>query len=136
MAGNLSVVLSGVLQVTDIVLSPSQQIVTRSLNNPTLNVTVYSYTPFFQAATTVTTVTLPAATVYVVYVKNLSSANNLTVNFTPTGGSSQNVLLLSGASESGGIFLYFQTAETGGGITALSLAAANATSPAEVFVAA
>jgi hypothetical protein len=126
MAADLTTTLSASLIVTDVMSSPSPQIITRSLNNPTLaNHTVGTYIPFHQGGT----VTLPAATVFIAYVKNLQTAGNITVSFTPVGaGAASSVLLLPG-----GVFLYFLPAVTGGGISALSTSAA---STAEVYVAA
>jgi hypothetical protein len=127
---NLSVLLSATLSVTDTTLSPSSTIVTRNLNNPTLVATVSFYDPFFQAAAGGSAVTLPAATVWVVYVKNLDAAQNLTVTFTPAGGAAETLLLVPG-----GIFLYFQPSEATGGITALTLTAGAGTINTEVLVA-
>jgi hypothetical protein len=126
---NLSIILSATLTVTDTTISPSPTIVQRSLNNPTLLATVSFYDPFFQC-TGATTVNLPAATVWIVYVKNLDAAANLTVTFTPAGGASETVLLVPG-----GIFLYFQPSEGAGGITALSLTPSAGTISADVYVA-
>jgi len=127
---NLSVILSASFTVTDTTLAPSPQIVTRSLNNPTLSATVCFYDPFFQVNAAPTTVNLPASTVWVVYVKNLDTTNNITVSFTPAGGSPETCLLLPG-----GVFIYFQTAETSGGITALSLTSSAGVISAEVLAA-
>ena len=132
MPTNLSIVLAATLQTSDTTLSPSPQIVIRSLNNPTFAAVVESYLPFAQVVNPTTlTITLPAATVFVAYVKNLSAAGNLTVNFTPTGGATQNCLLIPG-----GVFLYMQPATTAGGITAMSLASSAGTISAEILTAA
>jgi hypothetical protein len=127
---NLSVVLNATLSVTDTTLAPSPTIVSRSFNNPTLAATVSFYDPFFQAAAAGSAVTLPAATVWIVYVKNLDGAANLTVTFTPVGGGAETCLLVPG-----GIFLYYQPTEGAGGITALSLTSSAGTISTEVFVA-
>src|SRR5579859_1448845 len=127
---NLSVLLSANLTLADTTLSPSPTIVSRSLNNPTLAATVTFYDPFFQAAAGGSAVTLPAATVWVVYVKNLDLAANLTVAFTPAGGASETCLLVPG-----GLFLYFQPSEGAGGITALTLTSSAGTINTEVFLA-
>lgn len=127
---NLSVLLNATLSATDTTLSPSATIVIRNLNNPALNATVVFYDPFFQAGAAPTTVNLPAATVWVVYVKNLDAAANLTVTFTPTGGGAETVVLVPG-----GVFLYFQPTEGAGGITALTLTASAGTINTEVLVA-
>jgi hypothetical protein len=126
---NLSVILSANLTVTDTSLSPSPTIDSRSFNNPTLVATVTFANNFFQC-TGATVVALPAATVWVVYVKNLDAAANLTVIYTPAGGVASNMLLVPG-----GIFLYFQPTETSGGITALTLTPSAGTISADVYVA-
>lgn len=125
MPNPLSALLNAILTVTDTSLNPSPTIVTRNLNNPTLLAATVFYDPFFAGGA----VSLPAATVFLVYVKNLSATVNTTVAFTPVGaGVASSLLLLPG-----GLFLYFLPAETGGGISALSLTAATST---EVLVAA
>lgn len=132
----MSVLLSGLLSVTDTTLTPSPEIVNRQLNDPVLPVTSMFFDPFFQTIIGTRTVNLPAATVWAVYVRNLSGSGNMTVNFTPTGGSSQNLVLVAGLTAgAGGIFLYLQPAESAGGITALTITAAAAL-PACVLVAA
>lgn len=128
---NLSIVLVGSLLVTDTTVSPNPQIISRSLNNPTLAATVSFYDPFFQASNAGSAVTLPSATCWIAFVKNLDAAATLTVAWTAVGaaGSSSMVLLPSG------IFLYFQPAETAGGFTAMTLTASAGTINSEVFVA-
>ena len=126
---NLSVVLAAQVNITDTTLTPSQQIVTRQLNNPTLAATVTFSDQFFQC-TGATVVPLPAATVWIVYVRNLDLAANLTVTYTPAGGVASNMLLVPG-----GLFLYFQPSEGAGGITALTLTPSAGTISADVIVA-
>jgi hypothetical protein len=126
---NLSVLLNATISVTDTTLTPSPTIVTRNLNNPTLAATVSFSDNFFQA-TGLTVVPLPAATVWVVSVKNLDAAANLTVTFTPSGGVAETLVLVPG-----GIFMYFQPSEGAGGITALSLTPSAGTVSADVYVA-
>ncbi len=126
---NLSVVLAASVNVTDTTLTPSQQIITRQLNNPTLAATVTFSDQFFQC-TGATIVPLPAATVWIVYVRNLDLAANLTVTYTPAGGVASNMLLVPG-----GLFLYFQPSEGAGGITALTLTPSAGTISADVIVA-
>jgi hypothetical protein len=122
---NLSVVLSGSISITDTTLSPSPTIVSRSLNNPSFAATTDYANSFFVSPGAVT---LPAATIFVAYVKNLNATGNITVTWTPVGGAPQSFILLPGC-----LFIYFLTAGTGGGITALSLAG---TGNADVYVAA
>jgi hypothetical protein len=122
---NLSIILQAQWVVTDTTLSPSPQIVQRSLNNLTLAATVSYYDPFFQTINGTKVVPLPAATVWTVYVRNLSNTGPMTVNFTPSGGASETLVLVAGATAgNGGVFIYHQPAETSGGITALSITAA------------
>lgn len=121
---NLSIILQAQWVTTDTTLSPSPQIIQRSLNNPTLAATTEFYDPFFQTSNGTKVVTLPAATVWSVYVRNLSNTGPITVNYTPSGGISTSIVLVQGATAgNGGIFIYHQPAETSGGITALSLTA-------------
>lgn len=122
---NLSITLQAQLNVTDTTLTPSPQIITRSLNNPTLAAIVDFANNFFQC-TGATVVTLPAATVWVVYVKNLDVAANLTVTYNVS-----NTMVLV----PGGIFLYFQPSEAAGGITSLTLTPSAGTISADVYVA-
>jgi hypothetical protein len=126
---NLSVVLAATITVSDTTLSPSPTIVSRSLNNPTLAAIVDFANNFFQV-TGATVVNLPAPTVWIVYVKNLDVAANLTVTYTPVGGVASSMLLVPG-----GIFLYFQPTEAAGGITALTLTPSAGTIAADVYVA-
>lgn len=132
---NLSVLLNATLSATDTTLSPSATIITRNLNNPQLinGLTVF-YDPFFQATAGGSAVSLPSppapATVWVVFVKNLDAAANLTVTFTPTGGAAETLVLVPG-----GVFLYFNPTEGSGGITSLTLTASAGTINTEVFVA-
>jgi len=121
---NLSIILQAQWVITDTTLSPSPQIIQRSLNNATLAATNSFYDPFFQTINGTKTVNLPGATVWCVYVRNLSNSNPITVNFTPSGGASETLVLVQGATAgNGGVFIYHQPAETSGGITALSLTA-------------
>lgn len=134
MAGNLQVQLQSQLVVTDLGLSPNPSIIARSQNVPVLNVTALYYEPYFQVPNGTATVNLPAATVYLVYVRNLSSSTNITLNYTPSGGSTTSVVLVSGtAAGAGSIFLLMGAAETSGGVTSVSLTA-TAITPAEVLV--
>jgi hypothetical protein len=130
MANNMNVILAAVLQVVDTKVSPSATIIQRSLNNPTLDAVVTFYDPFFQVTNVATTVPLPAATIWVCYVKNLDVAANITVTFTPTGGGAETCVLVPG-----GLFIYFQPTEGAGGITALTLTSSAATIPACVLLA-
>jgi hypothetical protein len=122
---NLSVLLSASLITSDTTLSPSPQIITRSYNNPTFaTAVVEAFIAFWGGGA----LTLPAATIFVLHVKNLG-AGNTTVSFTPVGaGAASSLLLIPGA-----IFDYFLPGNTGGGISAVSTTAATTT---EVYMAA
>lgn len=131
MASNLTTVLSATLVVSDATLSPPPQIVIRQLNNPTLNGTSVFYDPFLQAASGGTAITLPAATCFIGYVKNLNSGStNLTVAWTAIGASGSSTMLLL----PGGVFIYFQPATGGGGFTAMTVTASAGTCSCEVLV--
>ena len=129
---NLSVVLSATVTVTDTTLSPSPTIISRSLNNPTLLPTATFYDAFFQATVGGVAVSLPAATSFFAYVKNLSAANNLTVAWTAVGAAGSSTMLLL----PGGVFIYALQAETGGGFTAMTLTGVGATVPCDIVIAA
>jgi hypothetical protein len=133
---NISIILQAQWVVTDTTLNPSPQIVQRSLNNPTLAATSSYYDPFFQTINGTVVVPLPAPTAWLVYVRNLSATSQMTVNYTPAGGSTTALVLVQGPTAgNGGYFIYHQPAETAGGITALSITA-TAILPACVLVAA
>jgi hypothetical protein len=121
---NISIILQAQWVITDTTLSPSPSIVTRQLNNPTLAATVAYYDPFFQTVAGTKAIPLPAATVWVLYVRNLSTTGNITLNYTPAGGASTSVILVAGATAgNGGLFTYAQPAESAGGITAATITA-------------
>jgi hypothetical protein len=126
---NLSIILSANFTVTDTTVSPSPQIITRSLNQPTLAATVAFYDPFFQC-TGATVVSLPSATCWVAYVKNLDAAANLTVAWTAVGAAGSSTMLLV----PGGVFSYFQPTEGAGGFTAMTLTPSAGTISAEVLL--
>lgn len=119
---NLNIILQAQWVTTDTTLSPSPQTITRQLNNPTLAATQQYYETFFQTIVGTKAIPLPAATVWLLYVRNLDNATNITLNYTPSGGASTSVVLLAGPTPgNGGLFIYFQPAETAGGITAASI---------------
>ena len=134
MAANINLVTGISIQAVDITANVTP--FNRALQGILLPVTAWQSADFLQVPTGGVVIQLPAPTVWYVYVRNLS-ANNITVTFTPVGGAATSVVLLPVTSNFGGIFLYLNTTETGGGgITALSLTAATATSSVEYLVAA
>lgn len=122
---NLSVLLSAVINVVDTTLTPSETVISRQLNDPTLQATEVFYDGFFQTINGTVTVNLPGATVWFLYIRNLSAAGPITITFTPQGGSPETLVLNPGAAgNDGGIFLYAQPNEANGGISALTITAA------------
>lgn len=135
MANNVQIQLQATWVVSDNTLSPAPVIFTRNLNVPQLLATSWDGLEFVQVPNGTLALTLPASTIYCLYVRNLSNTNNLTLNYTPFGASSTSLLLLAGATAgAGGYFIYHQPAETAGGITAVSLTG-TAVTPAEVMMA-
>lgn len=140
MASNLNVVLSSaILQV--ILNSDSSARVNSNQASPTLAAAEASYIDFFPvAAGGGSVMPLVAATVWVLAIRNLggqngSPAGNITVQAQPVGGA------LPSAANSpivlpGGVYIYWQTAETAGGIVAVTLVASIAATPVEFLSAA
>ena len=117
---NVNVVLnSASIQVLDLTTNLFR------INSPvgtiTLAATASFYEPYFQAAVSPGSVlSLPAATVWVVYVKNLHASANIQVQFTVTGGT-QITAAQSPLLPPGGVFMYWNASEGAGGITAVTL---------------
>lgn len=140
MASNLNIIMSGAtIQVINNVDSSTR--VNSSLGNPTLAGAESTYIDFLPIATGVGTVlTLPAATIWVLCVRNLGGINaspsgNIQVQLTVTGGA-QIALASSPMIIPNGVFAYWNTAETAGGITAVTLVASVANTPVEILMAA
>ena len=128
--------LNSILGITlfGVNVAQNQTTVNISLQGITLPTTECDYSQYFQVLTGGSTVTLPSGKAYVVYVRNLGG-NNITVTYTPTGGSAASCVLTPVTGGFGGVFMLYETAESAGGITALSLTAVGSTTPAEVYVA-
>jgi hypothetical protein len=90
---------------------------------------------WFQVPTSGANIILPALVVFFVYVRNLGT-NSVALSYVPNGGTVTSVILLPVGTNVGGIFLYALSAESGGGITAISATATTAATPIEYFVAA
>ena len=130
---NVNVTLnSASLQVLDLTTNLFR--VNSVVGTVTLAATSAFYDAYFVPATGAgTALTLPSATVWIVWVKNLSVAN-ITVQFQVTGG----VLLTQANSpilNPGAVFAYFNASEAAGGIIAVTLAASAGSSPVEVLLA-
>lgn len=140
MASNLNVILSAAtLQVINTVDSSTR--VNSSLGNPSLPAAESTYIDFLPIATGGGTVlTLPAATIYVLCIRNLGGINatpsgNITVQVQANGGA------LPTAANSpiilpNGVYAYWNVAETAGGIVAVTLVASVANTPCEILMAA
>jgi hypothetical protein len=129
MPANLNVVLGLTLQVVDNAATTTP--VNSANQGITLGATVMFYDRYFQAATTATTIPLPGTTVWYLYVRNMGT-NVVTLSFTPTGGAAQTVDLCPVTNGFGGVFMLFQTVETGKGIVAASLTASGGVTSCEV----
>lgn len=79
---------------------------------------------------------LPAATVWVVFIRNISGTNTVSVTATPAGGAAWTSPLVLVPNS---IFLYMATFATNpgaGGLTAISIQSSGATTYAEILLAA
>jgi hypothetical protein len=135
MAGNVNINLSYTIQGQDITANVA--VFQRALQNFQLAATAWQASDFAQVPLGGLAIPITAigGTAYFVYVRNLG-ANNITVSYTPTAAPATTLVLLPVGTNSGGIFLYALSAETGGGIIAMTLTASTATTPAEYFIAA
>jgi hypothetical protein len=133
---NLNVQLAGAnLQVID--NSASIQRVNSPLVTVVAQTSASFYDPYFLVANPgPAAITLPAATVWVVAIRNISGANNISITLTPAGGSawvSPYVLVPNG------VFITMATFASNpgsGGFTALSLGASGANTFCELLLAA
>ena len=113
---------------------------TYRVNSPvgdiTLAATKAAYESYFNVAGGAgTALSLPAATIWFLYVKNLDTTANLTVQFQATGGS------LNSAANSeiltpGGVKIYANPSEGAGGIIAVTLISSVGSTAAEILMAA
>lgn len=133
MSANVNINYSFTIQAVDSVANVA--VYNRAISNFLLTAAAWTSSDFLQVPTAGVAITLPSSPVYFVYVRNLGT-NNITLSYTPTGGSSTSLILAANGSGIGGIFLYGLSVESAGGITALSLEATTAVTPAEYFVAA
>jgi len=130
MAANINLILQAVLAMTDNLQSPSPQIGSFDLGNPTMLATQFFYEPYFQALVGGSAVALPATTVFAIFILNKSTSAILSVTHTPTGGAAS-----TATYGPGGTCILFDPPETGGGFMALTLTGVGGTVPAAVLVA-
>lgn len=95
------------------------------------NTTNFLIEPALPVGTASTSIPLPGTPTKVVYIQNNHATQTLTVTWTPNGGSSASVITLQPGEF---IVLGGQTGSTGG-ITALSLQASGAATPAYLILA-
>jgi hypothetical protein len=94
---------------------------------------------FAVAAGAGTAITLPAATIWFAWVRNLSGTANITVQHQATGGALQtaaNSLILTpqNANTPGGIWMYANPTEGAGGLIGLTLISSIAGQPVEILL--
>lgn len=140
MASNIAISLVGAIwQVIDNAVAIAR--VNSSQGTITLNgseATHIDYLPI--AAGAGTALSLPNATIWVLGIRNLGGINatpagNITVQAQATGGALPTAVN-SPVLVPGGEFLYWNTAETAGGIVAVTLVASIANTPVELIMAA
>jgi hypothetical protein len=134
---NINVIFQAIAVVTNQQVSNAPQVATFDFANPTLPIgstggTAFVYNPQVQALTSPgTTVTLPA-TVYAIFVQNLSTSTGIVqVVVTPNGQFATSPMPIG----PNGVFVLFDPGETAGGFTALKLTAITGTVPCAVLVA-
>lgn len=128
---NLNCILQAVLAVQNNLISPTPQIATVDLGNPTYPGKVFFYEPFFQATTGGSAVPIPPSfsNVFLVIIQNISPTANIQVQVTPQGQSQ--TTFSYGPS---GAFIYIDPAGIGG-ISALTVVGVGGTVPVSVVVA-
>ena len=126
---NIIIELQAILTASNNLVLPPPYIANFDFGNPTLGATSYYQEPFFQALVGGSAVPLPAATVFLIAVQNLHATALLHVTHTPTGQAASTCSI-----GPGGLVILFDTLETGGGFTALSLTGVGSTVPAFVMV--
>lgn len=111
-----------------------------SLNNPTLPAAVETFIDFFPVPAGATPLTLPAATIWVLGIRNLGGINgtpagNVTVQVQVTGGA-LNTAANSEVIAPGGVKLFWNQTEAANGIIAVSVSASVANTPIAILMAA
>lgn len=126
---NLFIQLQAILAVSNQLNQIPPYIVNYDIGNPQQSATAELFEPFFQATTGGVSVPLTGSPVFTVFVQNLHASALLRVTVTPTGQAAQPYTI-----GPGGVWIYFDPLETGGGITAITLAGIASTVPAAVLV--
>lgn len=124
-----AILANATLQVFD--TSTSVIRVNTPLGNQILAATNATYYSDFTVTTTPTNVTLGNATVWAAFLRSWSTNTvNISAAIQPAGGSAATYLLLPG-----GIWMYWQQAESAGGITQVQLSVASSTAICEILLA-
>ena len=110
--------------------STQNVIINRSTGNPQFDSTLALMQEYISLAAMVNVV-LPGTPVVQVYIRNIDSAKNVTVAWTPNGGASNNVILLYPGDQ---IILWQKPGGTNAGITGLTLTPSAAGCLVEFFL--
>lgn len=121
-------VVNGTVQVSTGVSGESPLI---ALLAATYNATNFVVQPAYSIGTSSTSITLPGSPTKIVYIQDNHASQTLSVTWTPNGGSSAAIVTLQPGEF---IVLGGQTGSSGG-ITALSLQASGAGTPAKIILA-
>jgi len=135
MASNVNVQLIGAfIQVVDNAAS------TQRVNSPITALVAQAvaayYDPYFLVPTGATALTLPAATVWTVVIRNISPTNTIAITLTPAGGSAWVSPYILPPTSLFLIWSNYASNPSSGGFTAASVLASGATTYAEVLLAA
>lgn len=123
----ITIAINGTITATD---NLSGSVSLQKLLNLAYVGTIFEDSQFTSFGTSPTTVTLPIAAVQFLYFKNLSTTATITLTWTKTGGSSQTIITLDP-----GAAITFVENTTSNGISALSVTASVAATPAEFILA-
>lgn len=138
MSTNANVLFNTNYLVLDTTVNPSDYVVNR-IRSLSFGALASFYEAFFQANITPQAISLPSILIQTALVINLSTLYTVTVEFTPNGGSSEQLVLQPAlnAGQAGGAFLYMNPTSAGnvGGISALSLFASGNNAPCEILIA-
>jgi hypothetical protein len=132
-SSNIIATFQGILTAIDNTQSPAPYIVNLDLQNPTLTGLKVYYDGFFQVPNG-SPINVPigggggGVDAFLLLIVNRSTTNNLQINVTPTGGSSQEV----GTFGPGGICVLMDPTESGVGWSVLTLTGLGAVVPVTV----
>lgn len=135
MATNINVQLvGGSLQVVDNTANVYR--VNSTIASLIAQATVAYYDPYVSVPTASTALALPSTTIWVLYIRNISASNTISIALTPTGGSAWSSPYVIAPT---GVFctiVSYTSAPSVGGFTAASWSASAASTYAEILLAA